>query len=292
MEKTTRERPALFRALGKKSPPQTITVQGLNYELQEVFKHDSWAATALYKKTEQNGAQQDQHSNQEIVCKFNRTQSILGLPVGWLGRWLASREAFAMQRMAHVAGIPNDSGDVIAQGKHLPNAVAHEFVPGHPLGHDEKVDDHFFPDLLAHLREVHHQKMAYVDLHKRENILVGDDNKPYLIDFQICYRSAAMHCFTLPTTKLILRLLQYSDLYHFTKHVKRLRADQIEQLGLTKYAKRPWWIRAHRVIAVPFRQTRRKFLSLIGVRGKSGRSATETFAEHAFRCDEEQKKAA
>lgn len=281
MERSTRDRPALFRALGKKSPPEQIEVDGISYKLQEVFKHDSWAATALFHGDEQ-----------DIVCKFNRTQSILGLPAGWIGRFLASREAFAMQRMSHVEGIPNDSGAVWAEGKHFPSAVAHPFIPGHPLGAQEEVDDDFFPKLLGYLREVHEQKMAYVDLHKRENILVDEKGKPHLIDFQVCYRSAAMRSFTLPTTKLILKLLQYSDLYHFTKHVKRLRPDQIEQLGLTKYAKRPWFIRAHRTIAVPLRQTRRKFLTLIGVRGKSGRSATETFAEHAFRCDEDQKKAA
>ncbi len=281
MEHSTRERPALFRALGKKSPPGQIEVDGAKYTLQEVFKHDSWAATALYR-----GKKRD------VVCKFNRTQSILGLPVGWLGRLLASRESFAMQRMKDVHGIPEDLGPVYSRGKRFHTAVAHPFIPGHPLGSDEQVDDNFFPELLKHLEEVHHQKMAYVDLHKRENILVGEDGKPYLIDFQICYRSAAMRSFTLPTTKLILKLLQDSDLYHFTKHVKRLRPDQVEKLGLNKYAKRPWWIRAHRTIAVPFRTARRKFLTLIGVRGKSGRSATEVFAEHAFRCDESQKKKA
>ncbi len=281
MERSTRERPALFRALGKQSPPEQIEIDGKIYELQEVFKHDSWAATAMYHG-----------QNQDIVCKFNRTQSIFGVPVGWLGRLLANREAFAMQRMKDVSGIPNDLGPVFVAGKHFRSAVAHPFIPGHPLGSNEQVDDNFFPELLNHLKEVHNQKMAYVDLHKRENILVGKDGKPYLIDFQICYRSAAMHKFTLPTTKLILKLLQNSDLYHFTKHVKRLRPDQIEQLGLTKHAERPWWIRAHRTVAVPFRTARRKFLTLIGVRGKSGRSATETFAEHAFRCDENEKKKA
>ena len=206
MERSTRERPALFRALGKNSPPEQIVVGEVTYQLAEVFKHDSWAATALYHCIQKSGDPKDgdQHG---VVCKFNRVQSILGLPTGWLGRLLANREAFAMQRMVNTVGIPNDLGAVWSEGKHFPNAVAHPFVPGHPLGSKEEVNDKFFPDLLSYLLEVHEQKMAYVDLHKRENILVGEDGKPYLIDFQICYRSAAMRSFTLPTTKLILKLL-------------------------------------------------------------------------------------
>ncbi len=277
MERKIRERPPLFRALGAQSPPQSIEIDGTEYVLQDVFKHDSWAATALYRG-----------GDQDVVCKFNRTESILGIPCGWLGRLLADREAFAMRCMKEVPGVPDNLGPVHAEGKLFRSAVAHPFIPGHPLGADEQVDDNFFPELLGHLREVHNRKMAYVDLHKRENILVGDDGKPYLIDFQICYRSAAMRKFSLPTTRIILKLLQNSDLYHFTKHVKRLRPDQIEHLGLTQYVKRPWWIRAHRTVAVPFRTFRRKFLTWIGVRGKSGRSATETFAEHAFRCENNQ----
>src|SRR5262245_57455230 len=60
-----RPRPALFRALGKDEPPGEIIVDGQTYRRVTLFKHDSWAATALYQSTEQT-----------IVCKFNRRQDI------------------------------------------------------------------------------------------------------------------------------------------------------------------------------------------------------------------------
>ena len=45
---TVRPRPALFRALGRHDPPSEIEVAGDLYRRSSVFKHDSWAATALY----------------------------------------------------------------------------------------------------------------------------------------------------------------------------------------------------------------------------------------------------
>ena len=277
MERTVKPRPAVLRALGNQDPPAELLIDGVVFKRDEVFKHDSWAATALYRGKEF-----------DAVCKMNRSQSIYGFPMKWLGRFLANREAFAYSTLTGIEGIAPGCNKIARNGRILPNVVAHQFVPGHPLGNNEEVNEDFFPGLLRILKAVHKKGIAYVDLHKRENILVGDDTKPYLIDFQISYYSAPDRLFRVPFSRTLLRLLQNSDLYHLTKHVKRHRPEQVEELGLTKYATQPWWIRAHRKVAVPFRQTRRRLLTLIGVRGKSGRSATEVFAEHAFRCENEQ----
>jgi len=280
MNSTVKPRPATFRALGHQEPPLEIVIDGTVFERLDVFKHDSWAATAQYRGPEF-----------DTVCKFNRIQPIAGLTTRWIGRFLANREAFAYDQLAGIPGIAPGCKTISLHNKTLKNVVAHQFVPGHPLGAKEEVNDDFFPQLLAILKAVHERGFAYVDLHKRENILVGDDGNPYLIDFQISYYSAPDRLLKLPLSGTTLKVLQCADLYHFTKHVKRLRPDQVDQLGLTKYAEKPWFIRAHRVIAVPFRTMRRKFLSKIGVRDKSGRSGTEVFAEHAFR-EETSKKAA
>ncbi len=45
-----RPRPALFRALGRDEPPSVVTIGGEKHELIEIFKHDSWAATALTRE--------------------------------------------------------------------------------------------------------------------------------------------------------------------------------------------------------------------------------------------------
>ena len=90
-ERATRPRPPLFRALGAAEPPHEVVVDSHSYSREELFKHDSWAATALYSG-----------STGKIVCKFNRIQPVLGLPMMWLGRRLAEREhrAVASRRPA------------------------------------------------------------------------------------------------------------------------------------------------------------------------------------------------
>ena len=46
---------------------------------------------------------------------------------------------------------------------------------------------------------------------------------------------------------------------------------------------RPWWIRAHRCVAIPFRTVRRRLLTALGIRSKSGHAFSEAFPEIAHR---------
>ena len=171
-----RPRPGLFRALGSEDPPLTVEVRGQSYQRVDILKHDSWAATAVY-----------QGADKKIVCKFNRQQAVFGLSLRWLGRLLARHEAGILQRLQDLSHLPRWSGPVRVAGRVLPYAVAHDYLAGHPLGRGERVCAEFFPQLLELLHQVHQRHMAYVDLHKRENILVGEDGQPYLLDFQISF---------------------------------------------------------------------------------------------------------
>lgn len=280
MEKLGKPRPALFRALGKIDPPLIVEVDGVTYQRIEIFKHDSWAATALYEG-----------GGQKIVCKFNRKQSILGFPMRWLGRLLARREAYHFQRLADIPLVPRLFGTVYADGVALPNTVAHAFVAGHPLRADEKVDADFCDALIALFDEVHRRGMAYVDLHKRENVLVGDDGKPYLIDFQVSWTGNAEPNRRGWISGWILRQMQAADRYHLQKHLSHLEPARFGTSEATHSA-RPWWIRIHRVFAQPLRGLRRRFLVLLGVRRGKGRAETEHFAEDAVRQEQDHAKAA
>ncbi len=263
-----RPRPPLFRALGAADPPDQVEIDGCAWRRVDIFKHDSWAATALYRARD----------GQLAVCKFNRRQSILGLPMQWLGWWLARREGRMLERLADLPLVPNPLGPVCCGGRPMANAVAHDFVPGHPLRPKQRPNDAFFPALEELLGEVHRRGLAYVDLHKRENILVGEDERPYLIDFQISVGLPAVW-----PLSAVLRILQRSDDYHLAKHYARHRPDQCGFGPKTIAMHRPWWIRAHRTIAVPFRQMRRRLLVWLGIRRGTGRTTTEAFPEQAVR---------
>jgi hypothetical protein len=272
MNPSVRARPALLRALGRDEPPPQIELAAGICHRIDVLKHDSWAATARYR-----GA------NGDVICKFNRVQPILGLPMAWLGRRLARREALALRRLADVPGIPAECGPVFAGGRRRENAVAHAYIPGHPLGVQEQPSDQFFPELRTLLEAVHRQNMAYMDLHKRENIVVGEDKKPYLVDFQVYFGLSHPHEAKNPVLRSILRALQQGDRYNLAKHVRRNCPNEEGPQRLGEHERRPWWIQVHRLFAVPLRRLRRSLLVALGVRAKGGRALTEAFPEDAIR---------
>ncbi|NDC54884.1 MAG: hypothetical protein EBZ74_11575 [Planctomycetia bacterium] len=267
----TRPRPAVFRALGRDDPPATIELDGETFRLLEILKHDSWAATATYRS-----------ATRTAKCKFNRTQPVLLVPLGWLGRLLAAREAWFMDRLHGIPGIPEPLGGVRVGGRSVPHAVAHVWIEGRALAEGEWVDDRFFPALAAILRAVHHRGVAHVDLHKRENLLVDTAGRPHLIDYQISF-GVAPGGVAARVFGGLLRMLQRCDEYHLLKHRLKHRPDQV-RLSLHDLERmRPWWIRLHRCVAVPFRTTRRRLLTALRIRSATGHAFTEAFPEIAHR---------
>ncbi|WP_254510837.1 hypothetical protein [Anatilimnocola floriformis] len=262
-----RERPPVLRALGAQDLPSTVVVQGAEYQLLETFKHDTWAATGLYAAGER-----------QIVCKFNREQSIFLFPGSLIGSILAHQERSVMQRLAGIEGIPTELGPVYVAGSLRRNAVARTFIPGEILT-GQKVPAGFFGKLRSLLQQLHGRGVAYTDLHKTENILIGDDGKPYLFDFQISQMSSTgmLGMFSLPS--LLIRCLQQSDLYHLRKHVLR---DELGDIR-AEVKDRPWWIELHRLVAVPWRTFRRRLLVALRIRAGEGAATSEAHPEMAFR---------
>ena len=274
MEALGRPRPAVLRALGKHDPPLEINVDGLSFKRERIFKHDSWAATALYLAD--NGIR--------IVCKFNRCQPILLLPMRWLGRMLARREASHLRLLAELPQVPACCGAVMVDGREASHAVAHAYIPGRPLRMYDQVSETFCDELLALTDRIHGFDMAYVDLHKRENVLVGSDGKPYLIDFQVSLALTSSGARRSKILRWILRQLQAADCYHLRKHLALLDPARFGTLN-SCVQNRPWWIRLHRLFARPLRTVRRKLLVLFGVRRGIGRVESEHFAEDAFQSE-------
>jgi hypothetical protein len=256
-----------------------VEIGGQPYLRERVFKHDSWAATALYRA---------EAGGRRAICKFNRIQRIGPIPMGWLGKRLAWNERTILERMDDHPGVPGWLGDVAAGGRVLTNAVSRAFIEGRPLGRHDQVDDGFFPSLRSILDVMHARRLAYVDLHKRENVLVGEDGRPYLIDFQISHAGPAGWRGWLPWQAVVLRILQRSDDYHFAKMWCRSRPDQT---GGEENLARPWWIRLHRLVARPFRSLRRGLLVRRGIRSGKGRATSEHFTEEALRVESEGERA-
>ena len=270
-EPKMRPRPPVFRALGQRDPPPVVNVGTCKCQLIEILKHDSWAATGLYR------AERD-----KIVVKFHRRQPLFILPTGWLGRWLAHREVRALTILQDLPGIPRDAGVVKLDGRRYSSAVAHHYFEGHPLHIDERPNDQFFSRLTVMIHEIHRRGMAYLDLNKRENIIVTEHGDPVLVDFQL-HLAPPRWAARVPPICWLLRSLQAADLYHLQKHMLWHRPDLVpsDQRVLKKL--RPCLVKIWRFCMSPITQLRRRLLVWLGIRSGRGLAISELAPEKAAR---------
>lgn len=219
-----------MRALGKADLPPAIQLEGGQYRLVQTVKHDFYAATGFYEN----------HKGHRVVLKVSRTEEFAGFPLHLLGEFLCRREARFYSRLCDVAGIPRLLGTWGQSGLVL------EYVPGQTLCACDKVPDGWFSRLQGLFEQVHLHDIAHVDANKTQNILVGDDGKPYLIDFQISYSLADFGDFWL--SRRLLRHLQGSDIYHILKHKRRRRPDELTRAEREQSLRMSLPIRMHRLL--------------------------------------------
>jgi len=228
-----------MRALGQHDLPDRLEVSGRTLRRLETAKHDFWAATGFY---------QDE-SGGRAVLKVYRTAAFAGVPLRWLGRWQCGREVGFYRHLKGVACVPALLARV------SDTAYLRTFVAGRPLSGECPVPAAFWPRLQGAMREVHRRGVAYVDSNKPENVLVGDDGFPYLIDFQIAWRCGPRADHALG--RWWLARLQREDLYHALKHKRRFARESMTSDELTSVRQRSVLIRLHRALNQPYRMVRR-----------------------------------
>ncbi len=226
--------------------PAAIRCAGRQFRFVRQFKHDFFAATGLYADV----------SGRQVVLKLQRQRPFFALPLGWLGAWLTRHEAAIYRDLADVPGVPGLVGML------GPTGFVHEFVTGRPLHRDDAVADTFFDELAALLHAIHARGIACVDLNKRQNILVGEDGRPHLIDFQISFRLGRRRG-ELP--QAVLRVLQDHDWYHIVKHKRRCRPDLMTPDEIAASYRRSGWTQAHRRFSRPYFRVRRRVLDRLGL---------------------------
>lgn len=220
-----------------------MTCQGRRYDHVTTFKHDFFAATGLYRGPDRLA-----------VLKIGRQNDILTIPGEWIGVFLARREVRMYTRFQDIPGVPRLIGTVGRTG------FLHEYVPGHPLSREDLISDTFFDELDGLLDVIHARHTAYVDLNKRENVLMGDDGKPYLIDFQISLHLPAKGWGRMWPVRWLLRRFQEADRYHTLKHKRRLRPDLLTDVQHVAARRISIWIRLHRLLTRPLTYLRRRTL--------------------------------
>jgi hypothetical protein len=149
-----------------------------------------------------------------------------------LSRWLAhvflARERRALQALRGLAGVPRlcseplpaelalapSSNGRTARGEEL---LWREYVRGEPLHRTRELPEDFFERLEELVGELHARGVCHNDLHKEQNVVVGEDGWPHLIDFQL----ASVH--RRRSRSFLVRAAE--DLRHVRKHARRYTRD-------------------------------------------------------------------
>lgn len=228
--------------------PAQIEASGIRYEFVKLFKHDFFAATALYHRI--GGGEADL-----AVLKIQRTYRFFWVPMKWLGRMIANHEVRIYEELQGVPGVPAYLGRV------GPTGFVHAFIPGEDLHAQLPLTPVFFEQLKTLFEDLHARRIAYVDANKRENILYGSDNRPWLIDFQISFRLGKGMIRGGFFARWLFRRFVRADVYHFYKHKTRLLPAACGPEDFERAKMRGILHRMHRRMTRPMIVIRRKILS-------------------------------
>ncbi|MCX8052466.1 MAG: hypothetical protein N3B12_01545 [Armatimonadetes bacterium] len=114
-----------------------------------------------------------------IVKDFFRSDPLFRRLVGPI---LIRREVGALRKLAGVDGIPQLVGKIDRY------ALAMEHIPGRGLNNVQPGELHpeFYVELRRIIDEMHARGVAHCDLRSRGNVMLGDDGRPYIVDFAAC----------------------------------------------------------------------------------------------------------
>ena len=263
-----------LNASGPAGVPVSFRLGGLTYRRLQVFKHDFFAATALYGLDDSRADKAGATGGgpvERVVLKLNRNAPFLGIPLGWLGRELTDHEYNNLKLMQGTRGIP------VLLGRFETNGLVYAFVEGRTLAERPSVPDDFFDQLNQIVEAMHQRGMAYVDLNKRGNIILGQDQQCYLIDFQISWQGRCGLAVLDWLCGRLLNLLQQEDFYHIRKHKRRFRPDLMSPGERQASRRLSLWIRLHRRLTRPLTLLRRRVLAHLYRRGELSFDDVESF---------------
>ena len=191
-----------------------------------------------------------------------RLGDFLGIPLKWLGRCLINHEKFVLKKLQGENGVPRFIAEFGSNG------LIYEYIEGHTLDEGPEVPDDFFERLEDLLSRIHDRRIAYVDMNKRGNIILGSDGCPRLIDFQISWFFCRSFLGSRRLPDFLLDIFRRADFYHLNKHKRRLRGDLMSTQEITQSRRITRWIATHRTGTRPLTGIRRKILGHLYSSGK------------------------
>ena len=233
--------------------PASATLLGAEYVRESVLKRDFYATVGLYRRLDGNAGPA------RVLLKIYHADGLWGVPLGWMGRWLCRREMRFYRLLDGIEGVPRLFGTYGASG------LVREYVSGCNLREfsaKAKPDDRFFVELAEILAACHARGVSHNDLSKPENVLVTDEGRPVLIDYQIALapRSQRWPLVGGPA-RAFIRFMQSFDCYHLTKLHRRARPEDFGPEEEAASRRRPAVLRLHgSLVRRPYRAVRHAVL--------------------------------
>lgn len=196
--------------------PAEVDIGGTAYAYERVLKEDFFSVNVLYRSA-QGG---------RYVLKLSDFRFLLGLLLRPLASLMSRHEYRIYERLSGIPGIP-ELGPRLGRRGYL-----HRFVEGRTLSEirqGEALPGDLFEHLGETLEAIHAARVFYADLDKRGNIIVGEDGRPYLIDFQISlYFPAKGGALGRLLDRIFLRLAR-EDVYHLFKQKRRYQPELLTE---------------------------------------------------------------
>ncbi|MDP6410034.1 MAG: phosphotransferase [Planctomycetota bacterium] len=150
------------------------------WQVEQVLKSDRFGSVELLHAGERRLVRR-------VVCPRRHPASRV------VARVLIARERRALAAIEGMAGVPRlvkeegaaalDAADgrVVAPSEQ----VLRTWIAGSPLQRAERLPEDYFDLLEALVVELHGRGVCHNDLHKEQNVLVDEDGRPALVDFQL-----------------------------------------------------------------------------------------------------------
>ena len=174
-----------------------------------VLKHGPWFKADILRVA---------HDGREAILKdFSGKSSLMR----WFGRRQLLRERRALARLQGIPGVPIDLGEVPPCGLLMEPMEGEAITRWRRRSLEEVMP--MVERLVRLVDQIHERGVAHLDLRKRDNILVGPDGTPSIIDFNasVCFEPGSLRA------RLVFPLLRRIDRAAVIKWKVHLLPDRL-----------------------------------------------------------------
>jgi len=194
--------------------PGEAKIEDEVYRFERILKDDFFSVNVLYRNA----------MGRRYVLKLSDFRFLFGLLFRPFAAAMSRHEYRIYEMVADLEGVPR------LGPRHGPRGYFHEYIEGrtlHEIPRGSPLAEDFFDRLRRLIERIHERRIFYLDLNKQGNIIVAQDGRPYLIDYQICMHFPQRRGWYGRWSDRVFRTLIGEDIYHVYKHKRRFQPERL-----------------------------------------------------------------